>query len=303
MSYKVKFDFVRIRRKPFLISAIITIAGIVALLAFGLNYGVDFTSGTRMDISVGTTITKEEAEAAFLEAGLELPPELTIGGDNDRVSVRFDKVLAEDERTGLIGVFESKYGEQVAYEENTVDAGMAKELGRKAIFAVAMASLGIALYVSIRFEWRFALSALIALLHGAFVVVSIFSIFRLEVNLTFVAAILTIIGYAINDTIVTFDRIRENLKTANIRRFDDLAELVNESLWQTLTRSINTAATVLFAALALFIFGSESLRMFSLAMVIGLTAGAYSSVFIASQVWLEIKAKSLKPGSADPKSA
>lgn len=294
MNYKWQVDFVSFRRKPFLISVIVTLAGIIALLIMGLNYGVDFTSGTRMDITVGATITKDEAAAIFQEAGMDIPPELTIGGNEDRVSVRFDKVLAEDERTSLMGLFQSRYGEQVAYEENTVDAGMAKELARKAIIAVLLASIGISLYVSFRFEWRFALAALIALLHGAFIVITIFSIFRLEVNLTFVAALLTIIGYAINDIIVTFDRIRENLKKAKIKRFDDVAKLVNESIWQTLTRSINTIVTVLFASVALFIFGSEALRLFSLAMTIGLVAGAYSSIFIASQLWLELKVKSLK---------
>jgi len=294
VNYNLKYDFVSVRRRFFLISSVITLIGIVALLVAGLSYGVDFTSGSRLDISVGTSLTKEEAEATFQDAGMAVPPELTIGGDNDRVSVRFDKVLTDDERTGLIDSFKSTFGEAVSYEENTVDAGMAKELGQKAIIAVAIASIGIIIYVSIRFEWRFAFASIVALFHDAFIVVSIFSIFRLEVNLPFVAAVLTIIGYSINDTIVVFDRIRENLKKAKIKHVDDLAALVNQSIWQTLTRSINTTVTVLFAALALFIFGSESLRLFSLAMLIGLMAGAYSSIFIGSQIWLELKARSLK---------
>jgi SecD/SecF fusion protein len=174
-----------------------------------------------------------------------------------------------------------------------VDPTIARELLTKAIYAVALASIGIIIYVSIRFEWRFALAGIIALLHDAFIVVSVFSIFRLEVNLPFIIAVLTIIGYSINDTIVIFDRIRENLRFAKLKNLDDLAELVNQSIWQTMTRSINTVVTVLIAAVCLFIFGSESIRLFSLAMIVGLISGMYSSIFIASQVWLVLKNKSL----------
>src|SRR5690606_27355591 len=130
-----------------------------------------------------------------------------------------------------------------------------------------------------------------ALLHDAFIVISMFSILRLEVDLTFIVAVLTIIGYSINDTIVIFDRIRENLRFAKIKNIGDLTKLVNDSVAQTMTRSINTVVTVLFAAVCVFIFGGESIRMFSLAMVIGLVAGAYSTIFIASPLWLLLKSK------------
>src|SRR5690606_8354441 len=143
--------------------------------------------------------------------------------------------------------------ENISVEENTVDAGMAREFALRAIVVVGIASIGIIIYVSIRFEWRFALAGIIALLHDAFIVVSLFSIFRLEVNLTFIAAMLTIIGYSINDTIVIFDRIRENLRFAKLKNFDDLSRLVNESIWQTMTRSINTGLTVLAAAIVLYV--------------------------------------------------
>jgi len=154
---------------------------------------------------------------------------------------------------------------------------------------VLIASIGVCLYICIRFEWRFAISAIVALLHDAFIVISLFSIFRLEVNLPFVAAVLTIIGYSINDTIVIFDRIRENMRFAKIKSHEDLADLVNRSIWQTMTRSINTVVTVLIAAVCLMILGSEAIRLFSLAIVFGLISGAYSSIFIASPLWLMLK--------------
>ncbi len=174
-----------------------------------------------------------------------------------------------------------------------MDTELAKELALKAIYAVLIASLGIMLYVSIRFEWRFAVGAIAALLHDAFMVIAIFSIFQLEVNLPFVAAVLTVIGYSINDTIVIFDRIRENMRFAKVKTFDDLSQIVNRSIWQTMTRSINTVLTVLIAAVLLFVMGSESIRLFSLAMIIGLISGMYSSIIIASPIWLVLKSKTL----------
>lgn len=293
MNYNKRFDFVRNRNKFFAFSIAITIVGMLTLLIFNLNYGVDFRAGTSLDITAGQTVDKSKVEQIMKDAGFE-PSVLTIGGDtNNRVTARFDSVLSTDEINKIVSGFKAVYGDNISYEENTVDPAIALELGKKAIYAVAIASLGIIIYVSIRFEWRFALAAIIALLHDAFIVVSFFSIFRLEVDLPFVAAILTIIGYSINDTIVIFDRIRENLRFAKLKTFDDLANLVNRSIWQTMTRSINTALTVLIAAVCLLVFGSESIRLFSLAMAIGLICGGYSSICIASQVWILMKKNSL----------
>ena len=155
----------------------------------------------------------------------------------------------------------------------------------------------IVLYVSIRFRLTYALSAVIALLHDAFVMIVMFSLFQIEVDLTFIAAILTIIGYSINDSIVTFDRNRELYKQKKrVRDIKDLEEIVNSSIRQTIGRSINTVLTVLFPVIALLIFGSESLRNFSLALLIGLVVGTYSSIFVASQIWLMLENRRLKKG-------
>jgi len=139
--------------------------------------------------------------------------------------------------------------------------------------------------VTLRFEYRFAVAGIVALLHDALIVLSVFVVFRLQVNLTFIAAVLTIIGYSINDTIVIFDRIRENLKRTPPRTLTELHALVNRSLWQTMSRSINTVVTVLIAAVTLFVFGGESIHHFSLALLIGLISGAWSSIFIAAPLW------------------
>jgi len=292
VHYKIYLDFIKHRSKFFLFSIAITVLGILMLAIAGLNYGVDFRAGTNMDIEVGKPITQAEADAIIAEAGYEgVRP--TIGGDGDRVTVRFPETLTNQDVEKVEGLFKAKFGDQVSREVNTVDPELAREQLRHAIIAVLVASLGIIAYVSIRFEWRFAIAGIVALLHDAFIVISVFSIFRLEVNLPFIVAVLTIIGYSINDTIVIFDRIRENLRFAKLKNEDDLAEIVNASIWQTFTRSVNTVVTVLVAAVALFIFGSESIRLFSLAIIIGLIAGAYSSIGIASPIWYVLRKGSI----------
>jgi preprotein translocase subunit SecF len=292
MRYNFKFDIIKNRKKFFMISAIITILGILTLAIFGLNTGVDFKSGTTLDITVpGKQLDKTQVIQIIHDSLGYDPSTTTISAD--RASARFDKVLKLPEVNKVMDAMDKTYGVKVAHDESTVDTELATELAQKAIIAVLIASLAIIIYVSIRFEWRFALAAIVALLHDAFIVISLFSIFRWEVNLPFVAAVLTIIGYSINDTIVIFDRIRENLRFSKIKNFDDLSELVNRSIWQTMTRSINTVLTVFIGAVCLFIFGSDAIRYFSLAMIVGLISGAYSSIFIASPLWLIMKNKSV----------
>ncbi|MDF2670315.1 MAG: protein-export rane protein SecF, partial [Paenibacillus sp.] len=275
-DYKKRYDFVKHRNIYFSISAAVTVVGIIMLFLFNLHYGVDFKSGTSIDLSVGKSVTQEEADKTFEEAGH--PPVIrTVGGENkDRISVRYDEILSEADVKTVTEAFIAKYGSQVSTEVNIVTPDMAKEMGKKALIAVAIASLGISLYVTIRFEWRFALSAIITILYDAFFVIAIFSIFRFEVDLPFVAAILTTIGYSINDKIVILDRIRENIRFGKIRTDQELADLVNKSIWQTMGRSINTVVTVLVAASCLYIFGSESIKLFALAKMIGLASGVYS---------------------------
>lgn len=233
------------------------------------------------------------------DAGIEHEPTVTIG--DKRVNIRYDQELS-DAQSETLKKSINKIDDKASFEINTVDTEMAKELARNAIYSVLLSSIGIIIYVSIRFEWRFALASIVALLHDAFMVVAVFSIFRLEVDITFIVAVLTIIGYSINDTIVIFDRIRENLRFGKQKSYEDLKHLVNKSVMQTLMRSLYTAFTVFIAAFFLLIMGGESIRMFSLAMVIGLLFGAYSSIFIASPLWLLLK-KNQKPAAKTPAKA
>ncbi|MBJ6362959.1 protein translocase subunit SecF [Paenibacillus sp. GCM10012307] len=294
MRYSSKFDFIKSSKYFIYFSILITVLGIGSLIFVGFNYGVDFRAGSNVDIVLSKPVAKDEIDKLLAEKNAG---HYTLTAGADRASIRFDDILTDVQEKELKASITEKLDPNASMEINTVDVQMARELQFNALLALSLASLGILIYISFRFEWRFALAAIIALVHDAFIVISVFSIFRLEVNLTFIVAVLTIIGYSINDTIVIFDRIRENLRFAKIKSPADLAALVNRSIWETLTRSINTVVTVIFGALALYIFGSESIRLFSLAILIGLVAGAYSSIFIASPIWLALRSKA-KPKSA-----
>src|SRR5699024_5088340 len=176
-----------------------------------------------------------------------------------------------------------------------------EELVKNAIFALAIAAVGIIIYVTFRFELFFAITAIIALLHDVFFMLVVFSLTRIEFEVTIVAAILTIIGYSINNTIVVFDRIRENIRKLNkpIKSAAELATIINRSLMQTFMRSINTTITTMIAVLAFMILGAQSIFGFALALVIGLIAGAYSSLFLASQLWLYVRGRKIKEKPVD----
>lgn len=285
-----KFNFVKASKPLLTISIVITLLGIIFLAVRGLNYGIDFRSGTSVDISISKSIDKETVEQFLASHDFG---EHTLTVSQSRLSIRFKEALTEEQGNQLRTDFVSQLDEQASFEINVVDADIAREQQRNALIGMLVACVGIIIYMSFRFEWRFGLAAVIALAHNAFIVISIFSIFQLQVNLPFILAVLTIIGYSVNDTVVIFDRIRENLRFAKLKTKADLVKLVNRSIWQTLSRSINTVITVLLASGCLFVFGSESIRLFSLAMIIGLFFGAYSSIFIASPLWLLMRGNKL----------
>ncbi|AWV35396.1 MULTISPECIES: protein translocase subunit SecF [Paenibacillus] len=286
MRFKKELDFVHLSKYFYIFSIALTVAGLIFLATFGLNYSVDFKAGSNVDISLSKNLNLDQVKTAT--SAIDVDHEPTISFGDQRVNIRYDEVLDEAQDEALKAEI-LKLDDKASFEINTVDTEMAKELARNAIYAVLISCLGIIIYVSIRFEWRFAVASIVALLHDAFIVVALFSIFRLEVDLTFIVAVLTIIGYSINDTIVIFDRIRENLRFGKQKTYEDLKHLVNKSVAQTLMRSLYTAFTVFIAAFFLLLFGGESIKMFSLAMVIGLLFGAYSSIFIASPLWLVLK--------------
>jgi protein-export membrane protein SecD/preprotein translocase SecF subunit len=288
-----RFDFVKVRKLFFVISGALLALGLVLILIFRLNLSIDFSKGSRIEVLSDKPLTTERVLTAFDKLNINID-DITLSGDNNEVaSARTKDVLSKDDIAELKASFHDEFGSDPSV--STVSPTIGKELAKNGIIALILASIGIIIYVTIRFEFAMAVAAIASLLHDAFFMVAFFSIVRLEVDLTFIAAVLTIVGYSINDTIVTFDRMRENLyKKKRIKTFDDIADIVNVSVRQTLTRSVNTVFTVLITVVAMIIFGSESIRNFNIALLVGLITGVYSSIFIATNLWAVLKARELK---------
>lgn len=293
---KAYFSIVKHRRWFFLISGLITLAGLIVFLVSGFNLGTDFRAGARIQMELNQPVDTQRVQAMFQSVGISVPStSITVAGlRNDTAVVRLPQTLTPDQIAAITTAEKKYFPKAVEPEVRSVDPVVAQQTSRKAVWAVLLASLFILVYVAIRFEYRFAVAAIVALLHDAFIVLSVFALLRLEVDLTFVAAVLTIVGYSINDTIVIFDRIRENLKVAPPQTFEQLERLVDKSLWQTMSRSINTVVTVLIAAVMLFLFGGQTIHNFTFALIVGLISGAYSSIFIASPLWLLWRGRGMK---------
>lgn len=288
-----KLDFVKPRKWFFIISGVLLGLGLVLLLIFRLNLSIDFTKGTRIEVLSNKPLTTEVVEKALNDHNIK-PDDIVISGDNKEIaSARLKDVLSKDEIAKLKVDLKKEFGAEP--NVSTVSPTVGKEIAKNAVIALIIASIGIVLYVTIRFEWAMAISAIASLLHDAFFMVAFFSITRLEVDLTFIAAVLTIVGYSINDTIVTFDRMRENMqKKKRLKTNADIAEVLNVSIRQTLSRSVNTVFTVLVTVIALIFFGSESIQNFSIAMLVGLITGVYSSICVAGPLWYVFKTRELK---------
>ena len=271
-----------------IISIILVILSILSILFKGLNYGVDFKGGTLIELRINDNQTNiSSLRSAFNNMNLGDVAIKNFGNDNDFL-IKFvkkekDKNLIQNikkDLTKAIGpVFEFRRVESVGPK-------VSAELLNKGLIAIA-ASLGaMLLYIWIRFEWQFSLGAIIALFHDVILTIGIFSLFSIEINLSIVAALLTIVGYSMNDTVVIFDRVRENLKKhLSIKIF----ELTNLSINETLSRTIITSVTTMLALLSIYIFGGEILKGFSLAMILGVVFGTYSSIYIANPTLVYLK--------------
>ena len=288
-----KWNFVKLAKPLIALSILIVIVGLFILSIFKLNLGIDFSSGTRADIETNQSLTQGKVEKAVKDVGLS-PDQVQINGSGHKnATVQFKKNLTRAEDNKLSDKMKSEFGDTP--QINSVSPLIGQELAKNAMTALILASIGIIIYVSLRFEWRMGLSAVLALLHDIFIIVAVFSLFRLEVDLTFIAAVLTIVGYSINDTIVTFDRVRENLhKVKVVTSPEQIDDIVNRSIRQTMTRSINTVLTVVVVVVAILIFGAPTIFNFSLALLIGLISGVFSSVFIAVPLWGIMKKRQLK---------
>lgn len=288
-----RIDFMKLARPLFAVSGLIIAAGVIILFIFKLNLGIDFTAGTRIDAQSDQALKQQQVEKKMESIGLK-PDQLSIGGTNDtKASMQYKHDLSKEEVSKVKSLIKKDFGHEPTV--NTVSPVIGQELAKNAMLAVLLASIGMIIYISLRFEWRMGISSIISLLHDAFMIIAVFSLFRLEVDITFIAAVLTIIGYSINDTIVTFDRVREMLRKVKvITKEEEIDYIVNSSIRQTLTRSVNTVLTVVIVVVALLLLGATSIFNFSLALLIGLISGVFSSIFIAVPLWGILKKRELR---------
>ncbi|MEK3908793.1 protein translocase subunit SecDF [Oceanobacillus sp. FSL W7-1309] len=293
-----KVNFVQHRNKFFIGTSVLVILGAISILIFQINPGIDFTSGSRVEVVSESSLTAEEVESGFEELGHEVKS-IVLSGENSELAVaRFDGVLSDTEVEEVRVYFNERYGHEPSV--SVVSPIVGQELVKNAIYAVGIAAIFMIIYVTFRFEFFFAITALLTLLHDVFFMLAIFSVAQIEFDITIVAAILTIVGYSINNTIVIFDRIRENIrKKKRVKSFKELTTIVNTSIIQSFTRTMNTSITTIVAVIAFLILGASSITSFAFALTIGLVAGTYSSLLLASQLWLVWRGKSVKEKPLD----
>ncbi len=271
-----------------ILSGILIITSLVFLVFKGLNFGVDFKGGTLIELRTdksSANITK--IRDSFNQMNLGDVSVKNFGNETDFV-VKFEKQNSNDPK--FIEEIKTKLSNSIGSVDfrrvENVGPKVSAELLRSGVIAIALSLAAMLLYIWIRFEWQFSLGAILALFHDVIITLGVFSVFSLEINLSIVAAVLTIVGYSMNDTVVIFDRVRENL-----RKYEDVKifELTNISINETLSRTIITSVTTLLALLSIFIFGGEILKGFSLAMILGVIFGTYSSIYIANPVLVSLK--------------
>ena len=274
-------EFNRYYKKFGFLSLILIIVSLSLLFFKGLNYGVDFKGGTLIEIRIqNSDHSVSKVRDVFSDSNL---PNLTVknfGNDKDYI-IKFQKQnLDNPEYINDLKIEVSKSFPDINFRRvENVGPKVSSELLRSGILAISLSLAAMLFYIWIRFEWQFSLGAILALFHDVIITLGVFSLLSLEINLSIVAAVLTIVGYSMNDTVVIYDRIRDNLKKyADVNIF----ELSNQSINETLSRTILTSVTTLLALLSIFFLGGEILRGFSLAMILGVIVGTYSSIYIAN---------------------
>lgn len=272
-----RFDFIGKRKIWFIFSSILIIAGIVLIFVRGFNFGIDFLGGNLMEVKFKQDVNISQLRKSMEDAGYGKA--ILQSTASNQYIIRTVPLTAA-EKTKIIDNLDKQIGiERPLVQDRQVAAGFSKQITKNALIAVAISLVGILIYIWIRFEVRFAIVAIIELLHDLLILLTFYAITYREFNTTSIAVILTILGYSLSDTIIIFDRVREELRLTKKDRFYDV---VNYSINKTLVRSIGTAATTLFPIIVLLIVGNETLRDFAFGLFIGILAGSYSSVFIGS---------------------
>jgi len=270
----------------FAISLCVILVGFGMFAVKGLNEGIDFQGGTQIQYNLNETFDTKAIEDGLEEVNKDLNPSVMKTGIDEtkdmEVIIRTTTSLSVDDRAEIESMIKTLYPEAVHRSTDQYSASVGGEIKTRALWAVIIAAAGMLIYITFRFEIVFGLAAIAALLHDVFILLSVYAIFQVPVNSAFIAAVLTVVGYSINDTIVVFDRIRENVK---FEKRPDYFEVANRSLSQTIVRSINTSITTLLVIGALYVLGVDSIKELAFPLMAGVLAGTYSSIFVASPIW------------------
>ncbi len=282
------YDFMG-KRKPFLgLSIILVVASLLLLLIKGLNFGIDFTGGTIVQVKYDTVAPIQKIREVLDTREQYAGAGVTEFGAEDEVVIRIP-TSSSDVGSDISDEMHKLLDSTGNFEIRRVDIVGPKvggELAEKGLTALVLSLIVILIYVSFRFEWRFAVASIFALIHDVTIALGAISLFQVDVNLDILAAILTILGYSLNDTIIVFDRIREGVQTSSKSELDDV---VNESVSQTLSRTTLTSLTTFFVVLTLYVFGGEIISGFSFTLLVGVIVGTYSSIFVAASFLVQLK--------------
>ena len=288
------FSIVKNYKIFFSITIIFLLIGFGSIVTRGFNLGIDFTGGSIVDLTFENPVNVAQVRDVLKEhdMGNSIIQLENSDGKTEANSVLIRTgVVVDTELRATMNDLQSKLGNYQIQRVEQVGATIGSELVQQAAMAIVLSWVLMIAYITFRFEFKFAIAAIIALIIDVLVVLSYFSLFQMEMDSSFVAALLTVVGYSVNGTIVIFDRIRENLKIH--RRSESLGEMVDNSIWQCMTRTIYTVATSLFAIVSIFLFGGETIHNFSFAMLVGFASGAYTSIFLAGPMWMFLKNKKI----------
>lgn len=285
-SAKRQFKFIEHRKIYYMVSIGIIVLGLLVGGIRGLNYGIDFTGGTMMQFDMGKQVTQSQVRDVLDQ--YELDEEIIFSGnENKEIIIRTTKALENADRMEIVGSFEESFGinedDILAIEQFGPSVG--KELQRNALLAILISALGMLIYISIRFQWKFGVAALAGVIHDVLMVLAFYAIFNITVNNPFIAGVLTVVGYSINDTIVVFDRVRENL---GLLKKTPLLETLNISINQTIQRSVMTSVTTLLVMVPLFILSGPAIREFVVPLMVGVAVGCISSITLCSPLYNDI---------------
>ncbi|MCR4601069.1 MAG: protein translocase subunit SecF [Clostridia bacterium] len=286
-----KVDFMKHRKLYYAVTCILIVVSIAVGLVRGYNFGIDFTGGTVIQLEMGETVSKDDVNSILKDNGVNDATVTYAGENNTQIMIKTGESLESEKRTVVVAALKDKFGfdDDAVLSVSNIGPSVGQTLRTSAAKAIAVAVVLMLIYIAVRFMWKYGIAAILALLNTLLLVMGFYGVFHITINSPFIAAMLTILGYGINDTIVIFDRIRENTASLTSRKsLSSAAYLVDESIRQTVGRSVMTSLTTIAVMIPLLIFCGSTIRSFILPLLVGVIASTLSSIFIATSLWYDI---------------